>query len=193
MAEPRKSRVDQIFGSTVKHGDEPKTVRKSKWKEQYEKNVASAISCANKLKNFFYLRPVSQAKAAASKEIPKPKIPIHESSNKSKSSLKKPPFVVPGKIVYNDLHLLQSIPQVKCPPAKKTVTRTGVVKVAPIQHQVTSRQALGKIRSAASVSKPTEPKTVPCPKCKKFAPPTGIAISVSTAVYIYSSFSFFFL
>lgn len=191
MAEPRKSRVDQIFGSTVKHGDEPKTVRKSKWKEQYEKNVESVISCASKLKKFFHSRPVSRAKAAASKEIPKPKFPIHESSNNSKSSLKKPPFVVPGKIVYNDLHLLQSISQVKCPPAKKTVTRTGVVKVTSIQHQVTSRQALGKIRSAASVTKPTETKTVPCPKCKKFAPPTGIAIAISVSFNsIYSNFYF---
>ncbi|EFX67795.1 hypothetical protein DAPPUDRAFT_330714 [Daphnia pulex] len=133
MAEPRKSRVDQIFGSTVKHGDEPKTVRKSKWKEQ----------------------PVSRAKAAASKEIPKPKFPIHESSNNAKSSLKKPPFVVPGKIVYNDLHLLQSITQVKCPPAKKTVTRTGVGKVTPIQQQVTSRQASGLAPEHSVPSHPT--------------------------------------
>jgi hypothetical protein len=40
-----------------------------------------------------------------------------------KSTSRKPPFVV-SKIVYNDLHLFQSVPKEKCQPAKKTATKT---------------------------------------------------------------------
>jgi len=128
-----------------------------------------------KIKRFFHSRPVSQTNAAASKEIPKPQISVHKSSNNSKSSLPKPPFIVPGRIIYNDRHLLQSIPQIKCPLTKKTMTRTGVVKVT-FSQRGTSREAVGKIRPVKNVTKLTESTTVPC-QCNKFIPPIGIAIS----------------
>lgn len=193
MADLRKFRLDRIFeGTTLKRGDDPYTVKKSVWKEQYEKNVASATSGAenSKLKKLVHSRLVSQTNAATSKEIPKPKLPIHESSNDPKSSLKRPPFIVSGKIFYKDLHLYQFLPDTKY--AKKTVTRTGVVKVTHIQHG-TPRQASAKTGSTSNVAKPTETKRVPCPNSKeKSAPLTGIAISVSTAVYIFSTSFFVF-
>ena len=169
MAENREDRFVHFSPCTPKRGDDRKG-GKARWKDRCEKKIGSVFS-AEYFKKLFHLKPSSLNKASASKG----------------NSLKKPPFFVPGRIVYNDSHLLQSVPQVKNPSAKKTVTRTGVVKVASSQFGA-SRKPLGKIKSETTMAEPSKPITDACPHCKAFIPSTGIARIVLTTFSILKCF-----
>lgn len=172
MAESRKARIDHIFRCTPKRGEEREAVGFARWKERQEKNIASVIFLANKFKALFHSNPVSRSKAA-SKEVQKPALHVQESSNSPRVSLKKPLFIVPGRIRHNDLHLLQALPQVKNPPKKNAPTKQS--SKAPATQWGTSKQASSKIQSSAAPVFKTSSGTVTdaCPQCKGFVPPAG--------------------
>lgn len=172
MAESRKARTDHFFRCTPKRGEERKAVGFARWKERQEKNLASCFSMANKFKLYFQSKTVSHSKATL-KEIQKPCIQIQESNNLPRGSLKKPPFIVPGRIRHNDSHLLQAVPQVKNPP-KKILSTKQPIKSSATQW-ATSTQVSSKIHSEAAMTKTSSGKDT-CPQCKGFVPPAGIKI-----------------
>ncbi|XP_059353607.1 disks large-associated protein 5-like [Daphnia carinata] len=178
MAETRKARIDHFFRCTPKRGEERKAVGLARWKERQEKNFASCFSLANKLKLYFHSKSVSHSKAAP-KEIQKPCVQTQESNSLPKRSLKKPPFIVPGRIRHNDSHLLQAVPQVKNPP-KKIISTKQPIKPSTWS---TSKQVSSKINSAAAVTKTPSEKDA-CPQCKRFVPPAGIKIPEQSSVIL---------
>ncbi|KAI9559641.1 hypothetical protein GHT06_013646 [Daphnia sinensis] len=178
MEETRKARIDQFFRCTAKRGEERKAVGLARWKERQEKNFTSCFSLANKLKQYFHSKPAAHLKAA-SKEIQKPCIQTQESNNLPSWSLKKPPFIVPGRIRHNDNHLLQAVPQVKN-PHKKIISSKQPIKSSATQG-ATSKQLSSKTNSAAAVTKTLSGKDA-CPQCKGFVPPAGIKIPEHSSV-----------
>lgn len=172
MAESRSLHLKGIFRS--KNVDDVKASARKK--DQTERNFKSAVSlgmekASLKIKKLFHNKVASRA---VSKET-QPSIPQETatSSRQQKSSFKKPPFIVPGRIRHNDLHLIQALPAQtpKIPPKKLSKPPPNVKSSASHQLGAINKQPASVKSIATAVVKPR--MVVLAPETQDFRAPTG--------------------
>lgn len=115
MAEARGVYTDRIFRAFPQRGEGKKACANTRKTERDLRNFANTVStgvkkATSKFKQFF------QSKTGPSiRNIPKevPTLQYGTSNRQKRAIIKKPPFVVPGVIRHNDLHLIQAVPEMK--------------------------------------------------------------------------------
>lgn len=174
MAEAREIHTERIFGAKSKRGDEQKAFAKARRNERHIRNFANVVSLGvekanSKLKQFFNLKPGS-----TQSKIPQPKetsvTSHHHEVNSFKQhgvSFKKPPFVVPGVVRHNDIHLIQEFPHAKY---NTSVAKKGLKPAVKPAHQSgPPKQAVVKTHTSTV----TKPSSAIAPESQGFVAPPG--------------------
>lgn len=168
MSESRGAYIQRIFQSNSQRGEERNAVANARRKERQERNFANTVrlgmdKVTSKFKQFFQSRPVTQSKVTRETH---PAVLSQETCRQQKTTLKKPPFIVPGKIRHNDLHLIQAIPHTKDPPKK------------PLRSNIKTSCQYGSSKQVSfkaipAMSKPSKSRAI-APESQGFVAPAGV-------------------